>query len=694
MSSATSSTASLSQGYPVYLGLWTNWSRGRVLGATLTITRQDANLLIAFTSTFIAFVASRVWRSICFILHRQYSISTPQDASYHQVQAILRNASAAEDGLRLSLNLLSTSLRRKHKRNRRRILFIAVVGIALIASFTTLGGFSSRITFTNDEVLIDSARCGYLYVTSNGGALSYFDGTAYQSGQVNNALNYVQQCYSNISTSNQAECDHYAATRITGHAETNASCPFDNAICITDRANIRIDSGYINSHTHFGLNSPPEKRVLWRNILQCAPLVTDGYTSRDSQSPTNDTLYHYGTVDESDVLFAAQDLATQYEGIAMNMNFTGIDAIRNFLLGIYAAYVADGVFDAGESDFAPIDALFRKDADIQVVSLSGNGVLFSEPSDDLWYNLSKTPISFSNLARDSTFDSLPIYLPRAPASILGCTSQHQFCHASGSGGCGPLAGFHDAVAAAAPLFNTTQAQIANMSANTEEGARFTYLVSPLLNANSPTDILHTLGPEALSSQTTLSRSLQGTISSDQWQQDVIHWWDILMAYAQGAYLESAYGPSDVGVQEVRANFTAPAFNNTCHNQKFKTTAFISLSVFGLVFTYVSGILLILLSYCLEPAFTWLHKTCAYEQYKHLEWTSNATLQLQRLAHEGIGHGGTWTGGTEIIPTTENDELLAPLDISNLEHPVLCPLVKAESVGTLAPPDDSVSHTAK
>lgn len=75
--------------YPVYVGAWTNWSRGRVLGATLTLSRRDADLLIAFTAFFVAFVATRVWRILCFAIHRFCSKKTPQNAIYHQHQVSL-----------------------------------------------------------------------------------------------------------------------------------------------------------------------------------------------------------------------------------------------------------------------------------------------------------------------------------------------------------------------------------------------------------------------------------------------------------------------------------------------------------------------------------------------------------------------------------------------------------------------------
>lgn len=39
---------------PIYIGSWTNWDQGKVHGATLTLRREDSNILIAFLAFFIA----------------------------------------------------------------------------------------------------------------------------------------------------------------------------------------------------------------------------------------------------------------------------------------------------------------------------------------------------------------------------------------------------------------------------------------------------------------------------------------------------------------------------------------------------------------------------------------------------------------------------------------------------------------
>jgi hypothetical protein len=53
----------------------------------------------------------------------------------------------------------------------------------------------------------------------------------------------------------------------------------------------------------------------------------------------------------------------------------------------------------------------------------------------------------------------------------------------------------------------------------------------------------------------------------------------------------------------------------------------------------------------------------------LEWTTNATLQLHRLAQEELGCG-TWEDGTDDVPTERTGAMMARLDMKDMKHPVL------------------------
>jgi hypothetical protein len=80
-----------------------------------------------------------------------------------------------------------------------------------------------------------------------------------------------------------------------------------------------------------------------------------------------------------------------------------------------------------------------------------------------------------------------------------------------------------------------------------------------------------------------------------------------------------------------------------------------------------GGLIIIASYTIEPLAGWVDEWLGNGRYKRLEWATNDTLQLQRLAHEELGCG-TWVG--EDFPLTPAGERLAVLDISDPSHPKL------------------------
>lgn len=95
-----------------------------------------------------------------------------------------------------------------------------------------------------------------------------------------------------------------------------------------------------------------------------------------------------------------------------------------------------------------------------------------------------------------------------------------------------------------------------------------------------------------------------------------------------------------------------------------------------------GIFITAVSYALEPLFDCFQRR-GYKQYTQLEWTTNATLQLHRLAHEEAGED-MWTNCTDTIPTTKSGNLLRPLDITDTKHPKLSG-GQAKTTNGLTPP---------
>lgn len=82
-------------------------------------------------------------------------------------------------------------------------------------------------------------------------------------------------------------------------------------------------------------------------------------------------------------------------------------------------------------------------------------------------------------------------------------------------------------------------------------------------------------------------------------------------------------------------------------------------MFGLCFTYTLGLLFVAASYAAEPICSCLSRRFKLKEYADLEWKTNATLHLQRMAYQGIA-SGEWTGQADDIPKTKPGEILAEL----------------------------------
>jgi hypothetical protein len=298
-----STDTSFQDQFPVYIGQWTNWSKGNIFGPTLTLSQQHGNLLIALTAYFVGFVGVRFWKIFSLVLHFIYSTRNPADGLHNQRQAVLRNASSADAGL-VDLLQLAWAWRRVAKRAFRRSIPTLVLTAICISMWVVAVGFSSRISLSNgaSEVLLTGDGCAAMLPSSNISDLedSYrSDLTVFypwQARTIASAATYAQQCYgSGDNQSSALGCTTFVQKQILSHVITNASCPFQNDICSSD-SNIIIDTGYLDSNDHFGLNTPPDQRFQYRDVIHCAPLKTEGYTQVfNESSDRSSTRYYYGS---------------------------------------------------------------------------------------------------------------------------------------------------------------------------------------------------------------------------------------------------------------------------------------------------------------------------------------------------------------------------------------------------------------
>lgn len=186
-----------------------------------------------------------------------------------------------------------------------------ISAVLCAAGFATASILSSWIsTALNDEVLISGDGCGI--VMGQGTDMSSKSLVEpYWARLISNAENYAQQCYSSKST-RMFDCNLFVKDHLPGSINEKAECPFDNKICRTDSLNLYLDSGFLDSGKHFGLNTAPNERVLFRSVLHCAPLVTEGYNSTRNTTHANYTRYHYGSTHIGVSSLSPKDMTYEY----------------------------------------------------------------------------------------------------------------------------------------------------------------------------------------------------------------------------------------------------------------------------------------------------------------------------------------------------------------------------------------------
>lgn len=250
----------------VYTGFWTNWAEGQILGTTLTLSARNGAYLIALLALFVRVTGGFLWRIVSFVLFRS-SPTSGWNGLFHQQQAILRNSTS--DGTALFQFLKSAWCWRKTAKSTiPRSIRLALLATVHMALFAVAGAFSSRVAVTDSQVLLVSPDCGiWSFLSRNDGTTSY----SFEHDNLARAAKLASKCYNGTEVIPSAECLLSGRRLVPWTIERNATCPFDATLC-SGSETVMLDSGYVDSLYHLGINSRPEDRVSYRQVSTCTPL--------------------------------------------------------------------------------------------------------------------------------------------------------------------------------------------------------------------------------------------------------------------------------------------------------------------------------------------------------------------------------------------------------------------------------------
>jgi hypothetical protein len=267
---------------------------------------------------------------------------------------------------------------------------------------------------------------------------------------------------------------------------------------------------------------------------------------------------------------------------------------------------------------------------------------------------------------------------------MACVQQYQFCNPSleQNVSCTPLLGIFEA----ATIASTT------IFSKPKERETFMWSASAISHmAGGFSELAYTMNGQALLASDSLSTYGQYALPSNQWELEVEHWFKFTLADLQRAILDQATGPTVLEAGQIHSPPDTAEARTVCGNQKIRSDSYTSFNVLGLVLIFSIGGLVMLVSALLPCAIERIRR--GKKPFASLEWITNDTLQLQRLAHEAVG-AGDWKGACDDYPRTQKDDLLAVLDITNRKHPVLRMLQEADMMKEQEQEEEDVEESVE
>ena len=132
----------------IYEGCWINWTKGNILGSTLTLSPTKSTLLTNILALFVAMAGGQFWTVVRFSLHQIRACSRISDCraslSFNKEQVVLRNTKSAITTIQLLLTLRWASRKKTCDRppNSAPVIALAIFSAAF---FLVAGAFSNTL---------------------------------------------------------------------------------------------------------------------------------------------------------------------------------------------------------------------------------------------------------------------------------------------------------------------------------------------------------------------------------------------------------------------------------------------------------------------------------------------------------------------------------------------------------------------
>ncbi|KAF1947008.1 hypothetical protein EJ02DRAFT_449990 [Clathrospora elynae] len=627
-------------------GFWIDWSRGSVLGQTLTVDAQTGQLLVALLTILSSIATSQLWNLFAFFYHQYRANGEYADGLFWQQQALLRTLPAPTA---LMADTLKLSWMWRTKVSRALLRSSIPFSAALFFSIAALAaGVSTSFAIDNSnlQILVDSPHCGrfnYTRMFANTG------GSTLLAALDKSVNSYAMNCYQN-SSSIPAPCRNtFSNPRIFFSAEA-VPCPWDDAMCLAGKTPAwSMDSGLLDLRTHFGLNIQVDDTVKFRRQTTCNVLPIEGHIffRNESYFSTNgfvgaQTTIEYGAYRDTKPSLRPEATFVQSTALTNHQMAYGSDGIMSFLRP-----------DQSYLGIDPLPEMRREDADVALMAVWLNTISYYEPVDDPLFSAHQETIYVSGggYPNDTLYESDNV------AGVVGCAEQYQFCI--------PQNGKEDFC---------TELSGSPLEDYTADFPQLRPLQLRLLQLlRSITRFLHIQDGAAkgnILAEDSRTRFLSQGLPDDQWIKEVVAWESLVWAGYQAVISAAVIGPKvfDKFADEYTEPMTDEGDRELCQSLKMrKSGGFANVSVFALAFITVFAVVLTVCNLLVLRFLIFLSKFRTALAPRIDSWIQDGVFQLQRRAFDAHEQG-TWINLDQEIPITFKRQHLKelPTESSSVE----------------------------
>lgn len=520
----------------VYLGIWQNASEPGLSGTILTTGDTRGQILVSVLTVFVTIAGGYFWILVSLALYRFVLNRQEIDGLDLQQQVVLRNTSSAfTSGWELVKIWWAWRKSIGHHsagpRTALPLATIVVVWVAVFAAATTLPLIISKGENAGDQVLVlmkeRPHRCGSLDFGHLGPSSWDYDMYVASLQKNKEDMNRAKQiAYDRVSH----EVDDIRPNVVTfpkpvlpSFTSKNQPCPVTNTSrCkLGENGAIEVTSGKLDSALDFGINQLPEHRVTFERKAVCSPIDVKDLISNNHLEYSDDVGVHYLSV---------------YMGTTRNTLFNATASVPIIFISEAGYLLTAQSWQpdypwSDNSDWIPSDEFIRNNADISVLFLNGNGILYRDQNNDPFFEANRYEVN-ETIDLGSGPEKVTKYRLNDWISVMYCTEQYSICNVANSKCTKPMG-----------LSQLTMA-VNNTDLNLNPTQRLTAFRIGYAAGSSGLSQMATLGGSAVLASRLLSYNfLSPRLPDDQWQKEVQYWFDIALVYMQVKIQEYAIAPS-------------------------------------------------------------------------------------------------------------------------------------------------------